>query len=266
MDLGLEGRRAVVTGGSRGIGRAVATKLAAEGVRLAICARTQEPLESAAAQIADRTGAEVIPVVADVRDAASVEAFVATAAERLGGLDIVVSSAARVGAGSVPEDLEHVAEETILGDFEEKFLGALRTCRAALPHLRQAGWGRIVTISGLTARVAGQVSAGARNAALVHLTRTMSLELGRDGITVNAIYPAVTVTEGLTERLTARAEREGSSREQLLADLSKKSAIGRLVTADEVADVVVFLASKRSAGITGEAIAVSGGTGVSVSY
>jgi NAD(P)-dependent dehydrogenase (short-subunit alcohol dehydrogenase family) len=92
------------------------------------------------------------------------------------------------------------------------------------------------------------------------------VELGRDAITVNAIYPAVTVTEGLTERLTARAEREGSSSEQLLADLSKKSAIGRLVTADEVADVVVFLASERSAGITGEAIAVSGGTGVSVSY
>ena len=200
MDLGLEGRRAVVTGGSRGIGRSVATTLAAEGVRVAICARTREPLESAAAEIAERTGAEVLPVVADVRDAPSIEAFVATAAERFGGLEIVVSSAARVGGSGVPEDLEHVAEETILGDFEEKVLGTLRISRAALPHLRRAGWGRIVTISGLTARVAGQVSAGARNAALVHLTRTMSVALGRDGITVNAVYPALTVTEGLQER------------------------------------------------------------------
>jgi len=266
MDLGLEGRRAVVTGGSRGIGRSVATTLAAEGVRVAICARTREPLESAAAEIAERTGAEVLPVVADVRDAPSIEAFVATAAERFGGLEIVVSSAARVGGSGVPEDLEHVAEETILGDFEEKVLGTLRISRAALPHLRRAGWGRIVTISGLTARVAGQVSAGARNAALVHLTRTMSVALGRDGITVNAVYPALTVTEGLQERLAARAEREGTTSEQLLADLSKNNAIGRLVTADEIADVVAFLASERSAGITGEAIAVSGGTGSSVSY
>src|SRR3972149_2934036 len=116
------------------------------------------------------------------------------------------------------------------------------------------------------ARGAGSGSAGARNAALVHLTRTMSVALGRDGITVNAIYPALTVTEGLEERLAARAEREGTTAQQLLTDLSQNSAIGRLVTADEIADVVVFLASERSAGITGEAIAVSGGAGSSVSY
>lgn len=266
MDLRLEGRRALVTGGSRGIGRAVARKLAAEAVRVGICARTRAPLEAAAAAIAEETGAELLPVVADVRDPDAVEAFVATTAERLGGLEIVVNSAARVSGSGVPEDLEHVAEETILGDFEEKFLGALRTTRAALPHLRRAGWGRVVNVSGLAARVAGAVSAGARNAAIVHLTRTMSVVLGRDGITVNAIYPALTVTEGLEERLAARAEREGTTADQLLADLSKSSAIGRLVTADEIADVVVFLASERSAGISGEAIAVGGGTGSSVYY
>jgi len=216
--------------------------------------------------IAEETGAEVLPLVADVQDPGAVEAFVATAAERFGGLEVVVNSAARVSGSGVPEDLEHVSDETILGDFEEKFLGALRTTRAALPHLRSAGWGRVVNVSGLTARVAGSVSAGARNAALVHLTRTMSVALGRDGITVNAIYPALTVTEGLEERLAARAEREGTTAQQLLTDLSQNSAIGRLVTADEIADVVVFLASERSAGITGEAIAVSGGTGSSVSY
>lgn len=266
MDLGLEGRRALVTGGSRGIGRAVARKLSAEGVRVAICGRTRDPLEAAAAEIGAETGAEVLPVVADVRDAGSVAAFVATAAERFDGLEIVVNSAARVSGGDVPEDFERVSEETIVGDFEEKVLGALRTTRAALPHLRRAGWGRIVNVSGLTTRVAGSVSAGARNAALVHLTRTMSVALGRDGITVNAIYPALTVTESLEERLAARAEREGTTSELLLADLSKNSAIGRLVTAEEIADVVVFLASERSAGITGEAIAVSGGTGSTVSY
>jgi NAD(P)-dependent dehydrogenase (short-subunit alcohol dehydrogenase family) len=94
----------------------------------------------------------------------------------------------------------------------------------------------------------------------------MSVALADDGITVNAIYPALTVTESLEGRLAARAEREGTTSDQLLADLSKNSSIGRLVTAEEIADVVVFLVSERSAGITGEAIAVSGGTGTSVSY
>lgn len=138
--------------------------------------------------------------------------------------------------------------------------------RAALPHLRRTGWGRVVNVSGLTARAAGQVSAGARNVALVHLTKTLSVALGRDGVTANAIYPALTVTEGLEERLAARAEREGWTREELLAQLSKNNAIARLVTANEIADVVLFLVSERSVCITGEAIAVGGGPGTSVFY
>jgi len=266
MDLQLEGRRALVTGGSRGIGKAVVRRLAAEGVRCATCARTRDPLAIAAAEIREATGVEVLPIVADVRDATSVEAFVGAAAEQLGGIEIVVNAAARVGGSGIPEDVEGVTEETILADFDEKVVGALRTTRAALPFLRRAGWGRIVNIGGLTARVAGSVTAGARNAALVHLTKTLAVALGRDGITVNVIHPAVTVTEGLGERIAARAEREHASQDQLLADLAKNSSIGRLVTADEVADVVVFLASAASVAITGESISVGGGTGTSVSY
>jgi len=266
MDLGLEGRRALVTGGSRGIGKAVARKLSEEGVRCAICARTREPLEATAAEISSATGTQVLPLVADVRDTTSVEAFVAAAAERLGGLEIVVNAAARVGGSGIPEDLEGVTEQTILTDFDEKLLGALRTTRAALPSLRRAGWGRIVNIGGLTARTAGSVTAGARNAALVHLTKTLATTLGKDGITANVVHPAVTVTEGLEERLAARAGREGTTRDRLLADMAKNSAIGRLVTAEEVASVVVFLASAASVSITGESISVGGGTGASVHY
>jgi NAD(P)-dependent dehydrogenase (short-subunit alcohol dehydrogenase family) len=266
MDLQLEGRRAIVTGGSRGIGRAIAHALAREGVRCAICARTREPLEAAAADIRDATGVDVLPIVADVRDAGSVESFVGSAADGLGGLEIVVNAAARVGGSGVAEDVHGVTEETVLTDFDEKFLGALRTARAALPHLRRSGWGRIVNIGGLAARTAGSVTAGARNAAVVHLTKTLAGALGADGITVNVVHPAVTVTEGLEERIAARAEREGSTREAVLADLAKNSAIGRLATAEEVADVVVFLASPRAVAITGESISVGGGTGASVFY
>jgi NAD(P)-dependent dehydrogenase (short-subunit alcohol dehydrogenase family) len=266
MDLALEGRRAIVTGGSRGIGRAVASALAFEGVRVAICARSREPLESAAAQIAASTGAEVAPIVADVREAAAIEAFVNAAAERFGGIEIVVNSAARVSGGGVPEDVDGVADATVLSDFEEKVLGTLRTTRAALPHLRRARWGRIVNVGGLTARTAGSVTAGARNAALVHLTKTLANELGRDGITVNVVHPSVTVTEGLADRLGARAEREGTTVEALTERLAGGNAIGRLVAAEEVANVVVFLASAASAAITGESISVGGGAGASVSY
>ncbi|HSJ51385.1 MAG TPA: SDR family oxidoreductase [Actinomycetota bacterium] len=266
MDLSLEGRRAFVTGGSRGIGRAIARRLAEEGVRCAVCARTRQPLEEAAAEISSATGLEVVPVVADVLESAAVESAVTRAAERLGGLEIVVNAAARVSGGGIPEDLHGVSEETVAMDFDEKFLGALRVVRAALPHLRRAGWGRIVTIGGLMSRTAGSVTAGARNAAVVHLTKTLAVDLGREGITANVVHPALTVTDGLERRLAARAEREGTTVERLLEDLSSKSAIGRLVTADEVADVVAFLASPRSIAISGESISVGGGTGTSVHY
>lgn len=266
MDLQLEGRRAIVTGASRGIGKAVALRLAEEGVRCAICARSREPLETAAAEIAEATSIEVLPIVADVRDVASVESFVDAAAERLGGVEIVVNAAARVGGSGVAEDLEGVTEETILSDFEEKFLGVLRTTRTALPHLRRAGWGRIVSIGGLTARTAGSVTAGARNAALVHLTKTLANALGKDGITANVVHPSVTVTEGLAGRIAARAEREQTTAAALMERLSASNAIDRLVTAEEVADVVVFLASPVSVAITGESISVGGGAGASVSY
>lgn len=265
MDLGLAGRRAVVTGGSRGIGRAVARALVREGVRCAICARTAGPLEAAAEELA-ATGGEVLPFVADVRDAASVEAFVHGAADRMGGLEIVVNSAARVGGSGVAEDVHGVADETVLTDFEEKVLGTLRTTRAALPFLRQAGWGRIVNVGGLTARTAGSVTAGARNAALVHLTKTLANELGRDGITVNVVHPSTTVTDSLEDRLSRRAAKEGATTDEIRDRLARGNAIGRLVTAEEVAEVVVFLASAASAPITGESISVGGGAGTAVAY
>lgn len=265
MDLGLDGKRAIVTGGSRGIGLATARRLGVEGVRCVIGARGEDALRAAADSVATETGAEVVPIALDVRDAASVARFVDRAAEALGGVDILVNGAARV-SGNVPEDLEHVTEETIVADFAEKVLGYLRTARAVTPLMRRGGWGRIVNVSGLTARTAGSISAGIRNAAVVHLTRTLSVELGRDGITVNAIYPALTLTEGTRERLAARAGREGTTTDELLAKLAANSAIGRLVTAEEVADVIAFLVSERSVAITGEAIAVSGGAGTSVYY
>jgi NAD(P)-dependent dehydrogenase (short-subunit alcohol dehydrogenase family) len=265
MDLELTGRRALVTGGSRGIGKAIARALMCEGVDCVICGRTEATLHAAAAELAAATGRRAVPIVADTTDPAAITRLVDGTVAALGGLDILVNNAARVSGGR-PEDFAHVTDELIRHDFEEKFLGYFRCARAAVPHMRAAGWGRIINISGMAARVAGGISAGARNVAVVHLTRSLALALGSAGITVNAIYPAQTVTETIAERFAARASAEGVSAEELIRQAGARTAIGRLVTAEEIGHVVAFLASPLAAGITGEVIAVTGGTGAAVYY
>jgi NAD(P)-dependent dehydrogenase (short-subunit alcohol dehydrogenase family) len=265
MDLQLGGKRALVTGGSRGIGKAIARQLAREGVECVICARTEAVLRAAAEEVAGETGGRIVPVVADLADAASIAALVERATTALGGIDILINNGARA-SGAIAEDLANLTDETILHDFEEKVVGYLRTARAVAPTMRAAGWGRIINISGLSARAAGGISAGARNAAVVNLTKALSLELGRSGVTVNAIYPAITLTEAVQERVAARARSQGVAAEELLRQAAAGNAIGRLVTADEIAYVAAFLASPLAAGVTGEALAVSGGAGTSVYY
>lgn len=265
MDLGLGGRRALVTGGSAGIGLAVARTLAEEGAEVAIVARTEDRLRAAAERLSSETGARVVAVPADVRDAEAVDAAVATAVAELGGLEILVHSGARV-SGTIQEDLAHVTEELMLGDFDEKVVGAFRLARAAIPHMRAAGFGRIVNIGGLSYRSPASVSAGARNSALVHLTATLAAELGKDGITANVVHPGATLTEGVRERIAARAAEQGIPEEQAIARAGARSAVGRAITVEELADVVVFLASPRSASITGETISAGGGSTAAVWY
>lgn len=265
MDLQLKGKRAVITGGSRGIGKAITWQLAREGVDSAICARTEGPLKAAAEEIARETGRRILPFVADLSSADSTKAFVGKAVDALGGVEILINNGARV-AGTVPEDLANITDEMIRHDFEEKFLGYLRCAREAVPYMRAARWGRIINISGLAARTSGSISAGARNVAVVHLTKTLAVELGPLGINVNAIYPATAATEALMERMEARARLHGINVDEALKQACAGTAIGRLVTAQEIAYVVVFLASPLSVGITGEVLAVTGGAGRSVYY
>lgn len=265
MDLKLEGKKALVTGGSRGIGKAIARVLAQEGVECAICGRTEATLRAAAEEVQHETGKRVLPFVADISQAESIKQLVDNAASALGGIEILVNNAGRV-AGTAAEDFANVTDELILRDFEEKVLGYLRCARAVVPLMKGAGWGRIINISGMAARTAGNISAGARNVATVHLTKTLAVELGHSGINVNAIYPGATVTERLSERLAARAARSGVTVEELVRQAAANVSIGRLVTAEEIAYVAAFLASPLSAGINGEVIEVSGGVGVAVHY
>lgn len=265
MNLQLEGKKAIVTGGSRGLGKAITRQLALEGVDCAICARNREELLQVTEQISRETKRKIVPFVVDLRDAEAIQSFIDKTVQELGGLDILVNNGARV-SGGIPEDVANVTDDLILMDFEEKFLGYFRCARAAVSHMRRSGWGRIINISGLAARTVGSISAGARNVAVVHLTKTLANELGKEGITVNAIYPALTRTESLEERLRIQSEFSGVPEDELLRQAEANNAIGRLVTAEEIAYVVTFIASPLSGGITGEVIAVTGGAGNFVYY
>ena len=191
MDLGLPGKHAIVTGGSRGIGKAIARELAREGVDVAIVARNKGDLEATARELAAATNRRIIPLAADVTSKEQVDRMVAEAAQQLGGLHILVNSgSAPGGSATATGPIETVVDEDLIEDFNVKYVGALRCARAVIPFMKNAGWGRIINISGGNARNAGNLSGGARNAGLVHMTKTLAVQLGRHGITVNCIRPA----------------------------------------------------------------------------
>src|SRR5437667_2249639 len=272
MDLGLRGKHAIVTGGSLGIGKAIARELAREGVDIAIVARTKAQLEAAARELAGETGQRIIPLAADVTSKEQVDEMVAQAVRQLGGLHILVNSGSPPGGSATATGpIETVVDEDLIQDFNVKYVGALRCARAIIPHLKQQSWGRIINISGTNARNAGNLSGGARNGALVHFTKTLAVQLGRYGITVNCIHPGTTRTERTPGLLAARAAQLGvtpeeAERRDFAPDSPRGNAICRMVDAAEVAFVAVFLASDKAWAVSGELVAASGGAGGSVYY
>ena len=243
MDLGLAGRVAIVTGGSRGIGRAIAKELASEGVDVAICARQRQALDEAAKALTQETGRRVIPIVADTMSSESVAHLVDATLAAFGRVDVLVNNASTPG-GMVRGPLAEADDKTLLEDIDTKVVGYLRCAKAVAPHMQQRRWGRIINIGGLSGRRSGNIS-GLRNAAIVHLTKTLADELGAHGITVNLVHPGAT----RTERTDAETERRAAS-----------NAIRRIVDASEIAQVVTFLASMKAANVTGVAIDASGGS------
>ena len=272
MDLGLKGKHAIVTGGSLGIGKAIARELALEGVDVAIVARSKERLEATAKELSAETGRRIIALPADVTNRDKVEAMVAQAASQLGGLHILVNSGSSPGGSTTATGpIETVVDEDLLNDFNTKYMGALRCARAVIPHLKQNGWGRIINISGTNARNAGNLSGGARNTSLVHMTKTLAVQLGRFGITVNCVHPGTTRTERTPSLLASQAANQGITAEEAekrnyAPDSPRGNAICRMVDAEEVAYVTTFLASDKSWAISGELIVATGGAGRSVYY
>ena len=243
MDLELTGRVAVVTGASRGIGRAIAHELAREGVDVAVCARHRESLDETAKALANATGRRIVPIVADTTSWESVTRLVETTLAQLGRIDVLVNNASTPG-GLVRGALADADESALLEDINTKVLGYLRCAKAVAPHMERRGWGRIINIGGLSGRRSGNIS-GLRNAAIVHLTKTLADQLGGHGITVNLVHPGAT-----------RTERTGEETERRAAS----NAIRRIVDAHEIGQVVTFLASTKAASVTGVAIDASGGS------
>jgi NAD(P)-dependent dehydrogenase (short-subunit alcohol dehydrogenase family) len=258
MDLELEGKTAIVTGGSAGIGKAVALELAREGVDVAICARRPEPLEQAATELAQETGRRVVAVPTDTTDRASVEHMVEAAYGALGRVDILVNNAAFPG-GLVTGPLAEASEEALIEDVNTKVMGYFRCAKAVEPHMRRQGWGRIVNIGGTSARQGGTIS-GLRNAAIVHLTKTLSQLLGPAGVTVNLVHPGTTRTERSGPMYEEQARQQGLTVDQVEARIAENIAIRRIVDAREIGYLVCFLASPKSTCVTGEVVAAGGGS------
>jgi NAD(P)-dependent dehydrogenase (short-subunit alcohol dehydrogenase family) len=263
MDLGLTGRRALITGGSGALGSRIAARLLEEGASVALAARDRGRLDKALDELSPADGAHAVGIVADTADLASVESLVDQTTTALGGIDILVNAAARIG--TTAPDLAATTDDLLREELEVKVLGYLRTARAVAPLLVEQGWGRIINISGLAARHAKSTVSSVRNVGVAALTKTLADELGPSGVNVTVVHPGVTATPDVLEFLQQVAEAQSRPFDEVAQELSK-SSIGRLVTPDEVADVVAFLASPRSVSINGDAVAVGGGVIGSIYY
>jgi NAD(P)-dependent dehydrogenase (short-subunit alcohol dehydrogenase family) len=266
MDLELTGKRALITGGSRGIGLAIARQLTLEGARVAIAARDPAALEAAAKALSAETGVEVLTLKVDTGDDASVKALIAGAVAGLGGLDILVNAAAKPGGQAPPPKLAEITDEVFFSDVNVKVMGYLRCAREAAPHMIAAGWGRIINISGLAARQTGSTVGSIRNVAVAALTKALADELGSQGVNVTVIHPGLTRTEKTAPLVQARADAAGTSPAEVEKRMAGSIVIGRIVDAAEIGYIAAFLASPKSVAITGDAIAAGGGAKGAIHY
>lgn len=256
----------MVTGGSRGIGKAIARVLADEGCDVAIVARGVDDLQATAGELAAATGRRVVPIAMDSGDDQSVRAAVGAATEALGGIDILVNNAAVPMGQATPPRLADITTDAFWADVNVKVMGYIRTAQAVAPQMVERGWGRIVNVSGLGARMTGSVVGSARNVSVAAVTKNLADELGPHGVNVTVVHPGLTRTERTAEVVAAGAERSGLSPAEVEESLARRSVVQRLVDAEEVAWVVAFLASPKASSITGDAIACGGGQPGAIHY
>ena len=257
MDLKLEGKIALVTGASRGLGAATARLLAAEGARLALSARNADTLEATAADIRTASGAEVATVAQDLTEPGATDKVAAAALDTYGRIDILVNSAGAARGGVFWEISDEVWEQSLA----LKFFATMRMIRAVLPAMRTRKYGRIVTIVGNGGCQPGPraLPGGTANAALLALTSGLAREIAPDGIFINAVNPGPTMTDRWTGLFADMSSRTGRPMEALKAEVEENIPLGRFGDPDEIARAVAFLASDCASNITGTSILCDGG-------
>lgn len=266
MDLELKDRVALITGGSRGIGKAVARQLALEGADVAIAARDAATLERTAGELREETGRSVLPLQVDTGDDASVRGMVRSVADRFGRVEILVNAAAMPGGQAPPPRLAEITDALFWADMNVKVMGYLRCAREVAPYMIDRGWGRIISISGLAARSTGSTIGSMRNVAVVALTKNLADELGPHGINCTVVHPGTTRTEKTAGVLAARARELGIGEAEVERRMAEANSLKRLIDAREIAYVVAFLASPKSVAINGDVIAAGGGVGKAIYY
>ena len=251
FDLGLEGKVALVTGGSDGLGRATVARLAAEGAKVAACARRSDHLQQVVDELRQATGGDILPVTMDVTSADDCERAVAETIAHFGQLDILVNNAGASAAGA----FESVTDEEWLADIELKVMGAVRMCRFSLPHLRSAGGGSIInaTIGGAKAPLAKALPTTVTRAAGINLTKSLANEYAADNIRVN------TVCIGLIKSAQWERRAAGQSMDDFYSNMAERIPLKRVGESEEYADLVAFLCSKRGSYIAGTSINLDGG-------
>jgi 3-oxoacyl-[acyl-carrier protein] reductase len=257
MDLGLKGKTVLVTGGSKGIGRATARAMAAEGARVMICSRSGPALEEAAGSIRRETGQAVETVAADLSRLEGVESAAATAVRRLGRLDILVNNAGAIKGG----DFLTIPDEEWMTGWSLKLLGYVRMARTVLPQMRAQGGGRIVNVVGMAARnpATTYMMGGAANAALINFTKALADVGAPSNILVTAVSPGPVKTDRWDSLQRQQAAAAGKDLETFEKEQSRNFPLGRIALPEEVADLVCFLASDRASFLTGIAITIDGG-------
>jgi 3-oxoacyl-[acyl-carrier protein] reductase len=257
MDLGLQGKAALVTGGSRGIGFAIAAELAAEGADVAICARDRKVLEAARKKLASGSKGKVAAFPADVSREREVNRLVTDCVERLGRLDILVTNAGGPPATTFSDTPADAWQEAI----DLNLMSAVRLCQAAVPEMRKRGWGRIVMITSIAVKqpIPELILSNTARTGLTGFAKTLATELAPEGILVNTVCPGYTGTERLQDLAREMSRREGISEKEVIARWTQGIPLGRLGDPSELASLVAFLASERAGYITGTTIQVDGG-------
>ena len=257
MDLGLKNRVALVAASSQGLGLATAEAFAAEGCRVAMCARNEQTLQVAAEKIRKQFGAEVFAEAFDVGNPTSVSRFVAAVANKFGSVDICVTNAGGPPAkGFLAATLDDWQRALDLN-----FLSTVYFAREVIPHMRRKQWGRIITITSITTKqpVADLVLSNAVRAGVVGLVKSLANEFGKDGILVNNVGPGFTATDRLKELARARSTASGKNEQEIFDAWAADAPLKRLGEPRELADTVVWLASERASYVTGQTVLVDGG-------